>query len=88
MCRQSKQESNSTNQLAITMNTVQHNKIHNYHKIVAFPWQKSRLRGLSLEAGSLLLEQGDAKLVFVLQCLAPVKIILHIKTEKKKLTKT
>ena len=59
MFRQSKQESNSTDQLAITMNTSQHNKIYNYHNMAAFPRQKSRLRGLSLEAGSLLSRAGS-----------------------------
>ena len=61
MCRQSKQESNQTDPLAITMNTAQHNKIHNYHKIATLPRQKSRLRGFSLEAGSLLSRAGRCK---------------------------
>ena len=61
MFRQSKQESNSTDPLAITMNTAQHNKIHNYHKVAASPRQKSRLRGLSLKAGSLLSRVGRCK---------------------------
>ena len=65
--RQSEQESNSTDQLAITMNTAQHNKIYNYHKMAACPRQKSRLRGGSLEAESLLSRVGDVKLVFILQ---------------------
>ena len=61
MCRQSKQESNSTDPLAITINTAQHNKIHNYHKVAASPRQKSRLRGFSLEPGSLLSRAGRFK---------------------------
>jgi len=36
VCRQSKQKRNSTDPLAITMNTTQLNKIHNCHKIAAF----------------------------------------------------
>ena len=59
--RQSKQESNSTDQLAITMNTAQHNKIYNYHKIAVLARQMSRLRGFSLEAGSLLSRAGRCK---------------------------
>ena len=61
MFRQSKQENNSIDQLAITVNTAQHNKIHNYRKITAYPRQKSRLRGFSLEAGSLLSRAGRCK---------------------------
>ena len=61
MWRQSKQKSNNTDQLAITMNTAQNNKIHNYHKIAAFSRQKSSLRGFSLEAGSLLSRAGRCK---------------------------
>ena len=61
VCGQSKQESNSTDPLAITMNTAQHNKIYNYHKIAVFPRQKSRLRDFSLEAGSLLSRAGRCK---------------------------
>ena len=61
VCRQSKQESNNTDPLAITINTAQHNKIHNYHKHAAFPHQKLRLCGFSLEAGSLLSRAGICK---------------------------
>ena len=56
--RQSKQESNITNQLAITMNTTQHNKIHKCHKFAAFAWLKSHLRGFTLESGSQLSRAG------------------------------
>jgi len=41
------------------MNTVQHNKIHNYHKIAAYPGQKSCLYGFPLETGSLLSKAGS-----------------------------
>ena len=61
MFRQSKKESNSTDQLAIIMNTAQHNKIYNYHKIATLARQMSRLRGFSLEAGSLLSRAGRFK---------------------------
>ena len=58
MFRQSKQESNNTDLLAITINTSQHNKIHNVHKKAAFSRQKSRLRSSSLKAESLLSRAG------------------------------
>jgi len=61
VCNQSKQESNSTDPIGITMNTAQHNKIHNDHKTVAFPRQMSRFRDISLEAGSLLSRAGRCK---------------------------
>ena len=41
------------------MNTAQHNKIHNVYKIAALARQMSRLRGFSLEAGSLLSRAGS-----------------------------
>ena len=59
--RQSKQESNSTDPLAITMNTSQHNKIYNDYKIATFSWQKSCFRGGSLKAGSLLSRAARCK---------------------------
>ena len=43
------------------MNTAQHNKIYKYHNMAAFSRQKSRLRGGSLEAGSLLSRAGRCK---------------------------
>ena len=43
------------------MNTAQHNKIHNYHKIAAFSRQNSCLRDFSLEAGSLLSKAGKCE---------------------------
>ena len=43
------------------MNTTQHNKIQNDHKIAEFSRQKSRLRGCSLETGSLLSRAGRCK---------------------------
>ena len=61
VCRQSKQKNSSTNPLAITIHTSQHNKIHNVYNMAAFSWQKSRLRGGSLEAGSLLSRAGRCK---------------------------
>ena len=61
VCRQSNQKNSSKNLLAITMNTSQHNKIYNVHKMAVFSWQTSRLRGGSLEAGSLLSIVGRCK---------------------------
>jgi len=61
VCRQSKQESNSTDPLAITIHTSQHNKIHNDYKMAAFSRHTSRLRGGSLEAGALLSRAGRYK---------------------------
>ena len=46
------------------MNTSQHNKIYNYHNMAAFSRQKSRLRGGSLEAGSLFSRAGRCKTSF------------------------
>ena len=43
------------------MNTAQHNKIHNDHRIPAYPRQKSRFRDFSLEAGSLYSRAGRCK---------------------------
>ena len=61
MCRQSKKKSNSTDPLTITINTSQHNKIHNGYKIAALAQQMSRLRDFSLEVGSLLSRAGRCK---------------------------
>ena len=55
------------------MNTAQHNKIQNYRKIVAFSQQKSRLRGFSLEAGSLLSRAGRWKVSIYFAMLSSYK---------------
>ena len=67
VCRQVKQKDSSTNQLAITIHTSQNNTIYNFHKTAAFARQMSRLRGFVSESGACFLEQGDEKLVYVLQ---------------------
>ena len=88
MFKQSKQESNSTDPLAITMNTFQHNKIHNDHKIAAFARQMSRLRGFSLEAGSMLSRAGRYKASVCSAMLSSCKNYPAHKTEKNMVTKT
>jgi len=59
VCRQSKYESNSTDPLAITIYTSQQNKKIFCHKMAVEPRLKLRLRGFSLEAGSLLSRAGS-----------------------------